>query len=303
MELRKLLYRIGIVVIILVSIDFIAGIFLDAVLENSPDGRYYKANYTLNECKDDVIILGSSRAETNFAPFVFEDSLNLSVWNAGRGGQGLPFWYASQQGILANHSPKIAIINVEYDFLSGELQGSYERAGFLRPFYKKAPAIQPIINEISTYEKYLVNSKLYVYNSSFYYLFRPYFFKGLDGPIDGKGWKKIKGVLSSEVNLSVVEHSKALNPDSIKLFEQMIHDFQSKNCSVFVVISPNYGKYVESSETLDYLKKERGFSLLDESRNLNFIENNKLFNDKDHLNTKGAILFSQVIAGKIKSLI
>ena len=106
----------------------------------------------------------------------------------------MPFWYAMAEGVTSRYIPEIVIINIDPSFLSYNLRdGSFERLGILRPFYSDHEELQPIINKISAEERYLVKSNLYSYNSSFYYLLRPFLIRGVDGDLRDKGWKPIKG--------------------------------------------------------------------------------------------------------------
>jgi hypothetical protein len=299
--MEKLIKKLFILLLLIIAIDFSLGIILETILVSSPDGRYYKAYHSLLECKDDVIIFGSSRAETNYAPLVFEDSLKQSCWNTGRGGQGLPFWYAMEEGILQRYTPRIAIVNVERDFLSANLDGSYERAGFLRPFYYIQPAIKPIINKISKFEQFLMLSKIYAYNSSFYYLLRPYLIKGIDGKREDKGWKTRQGViLDKKHDLKIVETDNTLNDSTVYLFEKFIENLTNKGCKVYVVISPNYGVLVESTSTIEYLNSKNNIYLINQSNNTFFSSNPNFYKDPNHMNVNGAIEFSKKIVNEIK---
>ena len=41
------------------------------LLDKLDDGRYYKTQYSLDHANEDIIIIGSSRGETNYNPSVF----------------------------------------------------------------------------------------------------------------------------------------------------------------------------------------------------------------------------------------
>lgn len=294
--MKKIIIKLSIIVIVLIILDYSLGLFLDKALKHAPDGRYYKANYSLNKCNEDVIIFGSSRAESNYAPFVFEDSLKLSCWNTGRGGQMLPFWYAMEKGILSRYTPKIAIVNIEHDFLSEDLKKGYERAGFLRPFYYENSEIRPIINNISKYEEFLLNSRIYAFNSSFYYLFRPYLVKGLDGKINDKGWKTNQSA-KLDVQETITSNTNTnLNEQSVQLFEKFIEDLKTKGCKIYVVISPNYGSLIKSTSTIEYVKKMKNLTLINFSNDSLFADNPNYYKDAYHLNTQGAIAYSQEVS-------
>ncbi len=301
--MRKFLKRILILFVLLVLVDFFVGIFLGQILNHSTDGRYFKAKYSLERCNEDLIIFGSSRAETNYAPFVFEDSLNISCWNTGRGGQTIPFWYAMEKGILSRYTPKIAIVNVERDFLVSNLNiNAYERAGFLRPFYSNHSEIRPIINMISHFEFFLMYSNTYAFNSSFYYLLRPYFIKGLDGKKQDKGWKTLNTFMlkDKKLKLKTIQTSENnLNYNTVKLFEEFIISLIKKGCKVYVVLSPNYGYIVESTSSIEYIKSMKDVVFINLGNKSFFSSNHNFYKDPNHFNITGAIEYSKKLSSII----
>lgn len=290
--------------LLLAVLDFLCGKVLDVLRDHAPDGRYQKALYSLERCQEDVVIIGSSRGESNFVPFVFEDSLHTSCWNASRGGQGLPFFRCMQEGILARYTPKLVILNLEPDILQIEMGPEYEAAGWIRPFYSNHPEIRPFMDRISPLEKWLLVSRLYSYNSSFYYLLRPYIFRGLDGKKGDKGWKPRDIQLDDRLVREVSEErfDEPLNPEAVAEFEMLLDRFRQQGSKVFMVVSPNYARTVISSNTLDYLQKiakKRSIPLLIYADDRAFANNKDYFADPDHLNETGALVFSKMLCHEI----
>ena len=285
----------------LVIADYCIGLALRKALKASPDGRYFKADYSLNKCQEDVIILGSSRAETNYVPNIFEESLGLSCWNTGRGGQTLPFWWAMEKGILARYTPKVVVVNVETEFLSESLAEGFQRAGFLRPYYHDNNEIRPIINRISAFEKFYMFSNVYTFNSSFYYLLRPYALKNLDGRREDNGWKARESMMvSGRAALAVHNSSREINKETLELFEEFISDLTKSGSKVFIAISPDYGKLVESTSTIEYIMEMEGITVLNFSNDPAFSGKAEYFSDENHLNVTGAIKYSEEVCKAIR---
>ncbi|AWW32540.1 hypothetical protein DN752_21635 [Echinicola strongylocentroti] len=303
--MKKLIKNLVIISVSFLLVDYTVGLILDTTLKNSPDGRFYKIQHTLADCTDDIIIYGSSRAESNYSPKVFEDSLGLTCWNSGRGGQSLPFMYALNGAVTQRHSPKIAIINVEDIFLeyTEKEHPFFDRAaGLLRPFYTDHSAVRSIVNHNSYAEPYLNYSSLYAYNSSYYYLLRPYAIEGLDGKIEDDGWKPKHGKLKSKNYKQRVVHEKnQLNPEYVALFDEFITSLRNRGTQVYVVTSPNYKEKVISTQTLEHIKNRKDIIFLDYFNDTMFTENKTFYNDPNHMNRTGALAFSADIASKIKS--
>lgn len=300
--MKTLFVKLGILVVSLLLLDLLFGQVFQRILDRSPDGRYYKANYTLTRSNEEIAILGSSRAETNYASFIFEEELGMTCWNAGRGGQGLPFWHALNLGITSRYSPELVILNVESDFLeyfSGD--ESFERAGFLRPFYKNHLSIRSVIDQISMSERFLILSNFYAFNSSFYYLFRPFFFKGIDGQLADKGWKPLEGQLAAEHIEEDVKNDPDLPLDSryVKMFEDFVTTLSNKGSKVVICVSPDYKKKTLTTSTLEHIKKMENVTLFNFSLLEEFSDDPTLFKDGDHLNRKGAIAYSKLLVSEL----
>jgi hypothetical protein len=304
--MRKLFTKIGIILALLAVCDVLAGVALDWLRDHSPDGRYYKTKYSLEACREDVVVIGSSRGEINYVSQIIEDSLGLTCWNASRGGQGTPYFRAIQEGILKRYAPKVVILNIDDNDL--ESQPNYEHAGVLRPFYQNHSEIRPILNKTSTFEWLLMKSRLYAYNSSFYYLIRPYFVKGLDGKTTDKGWKPRLEKMSAEIGgaLEPEPEKVPLHPESVALFDTLINKFREKGCQIFLVVSPNFGRTVGASSTIEYLRKtsrERQIPLFVYSNDTAFITKRDYYVDPDHLNVEGAQIFTKHLVRQIKPLV
>jgi hypothetical protein len=301
--MRKLFTRILLVLLLLTVLDRLAGVAMDWLRDHSPDGRYYKTKYSLELCNEEVIVIGSSRGEINYVSQSIEDSLGLSCWNASRGGQGTPYFRAIQKGILSRYAPKVVILNIDDNDL--ESRPNYEHAGVLRPFYHSHPEIRPILDKTSKFEWLLLQSRLYAYNSSYYYLIRPFFVKGLDGKTSDKGWKPRLDKMSVEISGSVEpEPPKVpLHPEAIELFNTIVNEFQERGCKIFLVVSPNFGRSVGASSTIQYLQKtsrERDIPLFIYSNDTAFITKPEYYVDPDHLNVEGAQIFTRDLIHQIK---
>jgi hypothetical protein len=301
--MKKLFTKIFAILFVLAIFDWMAGILLDRLLDHSPDGRYLKTKYSLKNCNEDIVVIGSSRGEINYIPKILEDSIGMSCWNASRGGQGMPYFRAIQEGILSRYTPRLVILNIDDNDL--ESPPNYEHAGVLRPFYKNTPQIQTILNETSNFEWILLKSRLYAYNSSFYYLIRPYFYEGLDGKISDKGWKPRLGKMAVEMNqkMEIVTEKISLDKSSVELFDTLVNKFKQKGTQLIFVVSPNYGRSVDSSSAIQYLtaiSKKENIPLFVYSNDKNFITKPEYFIDPDHLNVEGAEIFTKNLVQNIK---
>lgn len=304
--LKNIIFRLFLILLILIPIDLLTGLLLDNILKRQPDGRYYKAEYSLNRSCEEIFILGSSRAETNLNPIIFEEMLDMKCWNAGRGGQSLPYFRCIQECVLKRYAPKVLVLNVEYNLCEKSLEYWYEKAGFLKPFYRKNPEIRPILNEISRFEKYYMYSSIYAYNSSFYYLLRPFFKEGIDGKNEHKGWKPMDGIMSEEIliqndNDSLIQSE--IIPKALYELNVLLESFSSAGTKIIVVISPDFYPRERNTPTLyeiESFSRKYNFPILDYTTDTAFVLRNELFFDSNHLNRDGAVKLSESISYYIK---
>lgn len=301
--MKKLATRIFLLLLLLAIIDQLAGELLDYLRDHAPDGRYYKARYSLEQCNEDVIVLGSSRGEMNYDPFIIEDSLKMTCWDASRGGEGMAYFRSIQEGILARYAPKLVILNVEGNML--EDHPSYVENGFLRPFYNDHKEIRPFINKISKYEKFLMLSRLYAYNSSYYYLIRPYFIEGLDGDKNDKGWKPRDGHINPvfvHEGVEKVVDNNPLDPETLAEFKKLVARFEEKSVQLIIAVSPNYGVLEDHTPTIDFIQdftKEHNIPFFIHSNDQEFVSRADFFIDPDHLNREGSIYYTRKLAAEI----
>ncbi len=300
--MNKLFARLVSIALLFVIIDFCFGQLFGFIRDHSPDGRYFKTNYTLNQATEDIIILGSSRGEINYVPSLFEESFGLSCWNASRGGQGLPYFRAVEESILERHAPKLVVLNLEVDIL--EHAPFYQEAGFLRAFYRDHPRIQPILNKISPTEKWKLYSNIYAFNSSFYYLLRPFLFHNLDGKISDKGWKPSQGIWEDPgFPFELVDNRKPLNQASLQEFEKLVQHFTDQGVQLVFSIAPNYGEKTLMTSSLQHIQAvatEHNIPLFNFSADGSFIKNAAEYVDIQHLNVDGAQRFTRMLIDSIQ---
>lgn len=301
--MKKLGIRILLIAVLGIAIDQAYGWVMGKIRDYSPDGRYYKARYTLEEAEEEVIIIGSSRGERNYVSNQIEQALGMSCWNSSRGGQGLPYFRAIQEGLLTRHTPKLVILNLEPNIL--EHSPFLQEMGFLRSFYWKNKPIRKIINQISATEKWKIYSNIYAYNSSYYYLLRPYLFPGLDGENSDKGWKPSYGYWKDPgYAFEIVNNYKLLDSKSVCLFNDLLEGFQEKGVQLIISISPNYGEETMETSSLTYIQTmaaANNVPLFNFSRDSVFTRNPSLYIDIEHLNVDGARLFTSMLLDSLKS--
>ena len=81
-------------ILLIVAMDLCLGGVSAWLYHRSKYGIFHRQQYILNESKDDIIILGSSRVSHHYIPSILTDSLGMSCYNAGSEGMCIYYHYA-----------------------------------------------------------------------------------------------------------------------------------------------------------------------------------------------------------------
>ena len=291
------------VLITVCLLDFSLGSLLKILYFKQESGLQYRATYSIEKTEAKVLIFGSSTANHNYQPEIFQQRLNTSVYNVGADGSSIFYDYAVLKAILARHKPNMIILSFDRtEFVKN--QASYDQLTVLLPYYQDHKEIRSLIMLKSPYEKYKLLSHIYPYNSSVFTMvggnmdFNKKRMEDIDGyvPLDKIWTEKLEpgGSLVAEI-------------DTVKIdfFKSFIADCLDHNVKLYIISSPIFIKPGSTSNSI-LLGKEISKSLnvpfFDFSEDSVFLNNRESFADISHLNDVGARIFSEkvidIILGK-----
>jgi hypothetical protein len=235
----------------------------------------------------------------HYVPEIFEASLKMSFYSAGRENMGVFYQTAVLKSVLKRYTPKIIIL----DFTGIEKKEiEYDRLSSLLPYYRTHEEIRSIIELKSPFEKIKLISKIYPFNSQI-----------LLTAIGNLEINKIKRADNNsyeadyeewKAELDSIPNSIAYTIDSkiIAYFHEFITDAKKSGAKVFIIYSPIFLKY-DKNQGIDICNRicnSEDVLFWDFSKDTLFLQNKQLFKDVLHLNHKGAILFSNLVVEKIK---
>jgi len=271
-------------------------------IDHAEQGR---TTYAIDLTRDDILILGSSRASHHYVPAIISDSLGSSCYNAGKDKQGLFYCQAVLNAVFKRHIPKMVILDLSPNsFEKTEME--LDELSILLPYYRNHPEIKPIVNKRSKWEWIKTYSSLYCYNS----LALQILFNNISNQRDENetnGYVPLENkenILATPSDFYPIEN----NPEKklIAVFKDLINTTKLNKCKFIVVVSPIYYSLANSTKDLELAKSicsQENISYFDYSQSVTFINNGPvLFSDKQHLNNTGAILFSQALCSDIKNL-
>lgn len=261
----------------------------------------------------EIVIYGTSRARAHINSKIVEDSLKLSTYNLGIDGYTFNMEYCRHKLVLErNKKPSYIIQTLDYHML-GKTDKLYQYEQFF-PFFDS----ETILKTIKTYKGFnwwdyhlplvrYYGSKEQIF-SAMNILFRPSHNKG----------NRYKGFYnfnqSWTKDFEKVKKTKKyifqkLDKESVILFEKYLADMKRKAISVIFVYTPEYidgqsfvSNRAEIMKLYKRLAVKYDIPFIDYSSDTMCL-NRDYFYNAEHLNLKGANLFSRKLASDLKKYI
>ncbi len=299
--IKKLIYNILLVAGVLFILDFAIGRTLRHFYFREIAGFHYRTTYSMEKTMEDVLIFGASRANHHYVPEIFGDSLKMTFYNTGRDGNGIFYQAALLKSVLKRYTPKIIILDYKGEFWKGPLE--YDQMSSLMPYYRTHKEIRPIIELRSPYEKLKLGSETYPFNSQILTIAMGNLDINKTRNADNKGYVPLEATHAPELKVYTSTASYEVDSNKVNAFKDFVTSAKASGAKVYVVYSPLYQKlarYQENEICSEICAREK-IPFFDFSRDTFFLQRGNLFYDGVHLNHKGAILFSNIIAGKIKA--
>lgn len=300
--LKKSLKSLLLFIVVLFVCDRLIGYVLQDIYFKQKKGDFYQTTYAIKHAKEDVLILGSSRAMHHYVSTIFQSNINMSTYNLGRDGRNISYAYTVFSQILTYHHPRVVILDMQPDEFSQKAGKEADDAMIyaLLP-YANYPLIHHSIAKNNTSD--LILSKIfwtYPYNSISAQMLGNYY-NLLAGEKNIKGFEPLKGskITQADILLDKRKSEKDLTDSAlVNTFQDFLKLARKNNIELYVVVSPtaNLSPYNSIAE-IKKLTQQDGYKFYDYSNEIN---DYSLFYDDTHLNIKGATLFSNTLVSELK---
>lgn len=296
--MKKFLIKLSFVFLLIVLADFIFGFVADALYQYVPT----KQSYALTKCNDDIIILGSSRAESGIIPSIITDSTNMSCYNLAIGGQNIYYYYAILNTILTHHNPKILLIDITTIDYNNMPRWNKEKISALNPLYGHVDSVKRLINSVEFFNKYRLLSNVYQFNSTLFTMIVSNLIeKNHEGDF-------INGYIpiSKEYNKAIKRPDSEnfeIDEDKLGFIKRIKNICHEKNIKLVLLMSPQFLQLCNSDQNISEFQNtmsKRGFDTWKYSQDTSLINYNNLFGDPAHLNKFGAEKYSKILAHRLK---
>lgn len=280
-------------------------------------GRDYKS--IIQKTGVDIVFFGTSHGQCSYDPRVFENELNVNVFNYGLGNQRLISCMPMINEIINEQKIKIGIVDI---FELGVKKIPPKPAKDMSYQYQTLDNVDLSLDKIKTHNKIYGKKNLLdifpmVRNHSIWYkrVFQTkYFLESQDDyykgfwtkiSFDEKRWKKSKENKKEYYPQKIVEKYKLTKKQKSDINE-IVDLFKNKNIPLLFVSGPIHRRYM-NNKFYTYQKRIKEYL---KEINVPYIDYNDLwdelnlhqydFRDITHLNTGGALKVSQHLAKYIK---
>lgn len=303
---KLILKKLLILVIAMFVLDRAVGALLAHFFFTKKNGFDARANYIINKATDDVLIFGSSRASEHYNSTVLQDSLHVSVFNAGRDLSYILYHYALLESALKRYSPKLVVLDTRpNEFVIFKAHEDLDRLNVLLPFYDSHPEIRNIVLLRDEFEKYKLWSKMYPYNSlilsELVELLPIARYKKDDSD---RGYIAKTGRWTGPKPDYTVDDK--VNPVAAAYYKKFILLCKAKKIKLVLVYSPiNQKLNTATNKNIAFARQTAKqyhvplISYLDDPE----FNNPAYFIDGLHLNREGSTLFSKRIAGQLRAVL
>ena len=298
MEWKKYVGVVGTILLIIGFCDFAVGAFSKKLILSVPDVGVNQTNAVQAMFKRnvDVLILGPSSANHHYNCKIIEDSLGMTVYNAGRDGQNIIYAAMVLAAIVERNAPKKVFLDMSSVMLDGEWNSHLSD---MYCFYGMSNQVDSIIRDVSSWQdRFNLHLNLYRYNNTWPGIVNGYLAKTQE---DMNGYRPMP-VQNGEMKSSFSKRHFIADSMDVEYLNHIVALCKKKQIDLVVCASPslnvsggNFHRFMK-----DYCDKNQ-LSYLNWNGDTAYINHPELFYDMSHLNTIGADKFTKELVYKISN--
>lgn len=258
-----------------------------------------KLTYAWKNCDDQIVILGSSRANHHYIPSVISDSTRMTCFNFGAGGQNIYYHYAILNMILEHNSPqKIIYELLDIDFKKTGEGHDKAKLSVLNPVYTINDSVKNIVRLQGVSESVCLDLFwTYRYNSTIFDVLHDKYFLNIQ--MKDNGYVPISGEWNYPIEY--VKDKEEFDLQKIGYINRLIKLCNDYNIKLIIAVSPYFQHYEYTNPYEKVIPLLKGdFEFWNYGNDSIFLNDNKLFKDVLHLNAIGAERYSKIIAHRLK---
>lgn len=295
--MKKYLRNIALFFIIVVVLDILFGMVCQYMNDHSKGGGVKSRYYVCKESSEEVLVFGSSRAKHHYVPEVIEDRLGVSCYNTGEDGNGIIFCYGVLKMITERYAPKLIIYDVSgFDMYEDD---NMKYLDLLKPYYYEK-GIDSVFWSVEPKTRVMMMSNFYRFNTTCLRVIGNFIHPFENYP---KGYSALHNSMDYEPEI----REEKVNPvDSLKIsyFESFIHLAHDNGIRLICCVSPSYKAPITDNkyDPIKHLCEQFQVPFLYYGAEREITNDKNLFQDRTHLNDKGARLYTSKLMHRINKL-
>lgn len=307
---KKFFFKLAILGVTLVFVDFCAGVFLKSLFFKQRSGKYFTTTHAITDANEDVVIFGNSHASQHFDAPLIKKKLGISVFNFGNQGQSFLYFYPLMKSVLSYRKPKLVVLDLDYGTLEFD-EEEYKKLSIFLPYYHYNAFIDSAIEMIGNNEDLKANSSLFRYNSTVGYTLLNTYHPSFNKSMKSLGYDPTEGSICGAEGDLLSKQPKGeltnIKIDSVKVKELLsfIKYVKAKEINLLITTTPlfNFDSYRKKTlkVKLDKILTSMNVDYLDYGNSAVFKGKCELFSDGTHLNSQGADRWTSVCIDYIKS--
>lgn len=300
--MKKYFLKIALFFALVYVMDVVCGWAFGVLRGKARGGQTQKNEYISKECEDDILILGSSKADHHYVPKIICDSLGMSCYNCGQEGNGIVAAYARYKMVSARKKPQLVVYEItpRYDYLKDNEYSGY--LGVIRQYISNNDVRKEYLDFSDNLEGFRLMSNMYCNNSRFVITVKDV----LRATPDRRGYEPLTGRIKPRRDNEPDKAKDVIVVDTLKLsyVERLVKETKRDGVQLVMMISPTFEQEsLASYEPALELCARYGIPLINNVECVGITGNAECFQDKMHLNNKGAVAYSKFVAHQLKELI
>lgn len=292
--MKKFFLKLFCFILIIIAIDLSYGAYCDHYRRNVKAGMTRLDNIAAYETTADVLIFGSSRARRHYDTRVFEDSLGMEAFNCGYNSMGIEFFLPRLRQILTRYTPRMIVYDIMPVFDIMKSTSKLVNLKRLKPFFND-PIARDAILSIDSLEWLKFHSATYRYHGEL----SEYAKDQTNKEKFYNGYAPLNGTLKIDFKPHT---AMTLDKNKVRLLDTFIKECKRHDIELYFVISPYFSNDMgDQAEELRRLTSVYDIPVFDHFNEASYMNDSTLYWDASHLNSKGALMFSNMVVSEIIS--
>jgi hypothetical protein len=295
-QLKLFVIRGTLFLIVFFVIDFIIG----GLMHMFYFSQEIRDKIGIKKTNSEIVIIGSSRAQNQYIPKIFTDSLGLSCFNMGSGGQNIYYHYAIISSILERYTPKIILLDlISIDYTVTDAAHNTDRLSVLLPYYKTRKEVREIINLRGPLERIKLMSRIYPFNSWLTTIINSYLKNDRNIQFKDGGYIPLHGKLSQSLPSYRDKNLYKVDYEKVAYLEKTISLCKQQHVRLIIINSPSFSYNSAPDKIIEDIAEKNRIEFWNYENN-ELLMKPEYFYDPYNLNEVGAKEFSKMIANRLK---